>query len=1127
MSLIKTSIKQSVLVNLLFALILVAGYLYGSRSTKELFPDVAIPGLYVQTLYPGISAREIEKLVTRPIEDAVADVEGVAHIYSTTKESVSFLWVELEPDADQDDAVLNAQARVNEIRGELPPDIETPSVRGGKMMLPVIRVAIIGVTGGAPQLLRRTGDALEERLESLQDVDEVQASGIRERQIRVVVDPLKLEAYGVSVGQVGAAVGARNRNLPGGAIRSGDREYVLRAMAEYRSLDELRQVVVVKRNDGQHVRVHHVAEVQDTFEDRVTGGWVDGKPGVVLNVLKNRKADGHEVVARVRESVKGFRASLPPGYRLKLLGDTTREVDRAMDVLYKNGATGILLVLALLWVFLGLRNGIMAAIGIPFSLAGGVVVMYVLGVTINQVSLFAMVICIGIIVDDAIVVVENTHRYVEQGHPPTVAALLGTKEVMWPVVSTVLTTIAAFLPLLLMTGVFGRIMSVIPKVVVAALVASLIEALVILPSHVGDFARQRKRRRGHTGDGAIMRLLKRVYEVTFRPALKLRYLTFLAAWGVLIVMVGAAFRYKEVVLLAEDDTDMVDVRVEMPQGSSLAATEQVLRQIERVVQREIPKQHLEALISQSGRTNTHLWPEMGKHYGMVTLMLSSVDEREITAQQLIDELRPKLRDIPGPVRPFELVPMQFKPPTGKPVAIRISGRNLDRLLQLAEKVEGELARIEGVKDIGRDYHLGSPELRLHVDEGKAALHGLGTADVAQTVMTAYMGLEVSKFRQGDEEVDIVVRYPERWRNDPSRVQQLQLLLPPAGVGASGATAASLSRGGAGGGLPGSTRPRTLSISDVTTLERASGPTGIRRRDRQRTITVTANVDSERTSQGVNQEAMRRLEPLIAANPDVNFEFGGEWEKTAESLESLLSAFLVALLVIYLILGAQFRSFVQPFVVLFAVPLSIIGVVTGFFVSGNPIDMMALIGLVGLTGIVVNDSLILVDFINQRRRRGMARREAIVEAGKLRLRPILLTTVTTVGGLMPLSMGWFGSSGGLAPMATAIAWGLSFATILILYIVPSAYAIVDDAVGLVFRVLRKERRFARPDLDALDELDRLPQKEMEQRAEALFSADPASAHRTSAGGGAPSSAPAPGATTRAEAEHADPERPTQS
>ena len=1090
MSLVKTAVKQPVLVNLLFALVLVAGFVYGSRSTKELFPDVTIPGLYVSTLYPGISAREIEKLVSRPIEDAVADVDGVAHVFSTSKESISFLWIELEPDADQDKAVLDVQSRVNEIRGDLPPDIETPVVRGGKMMLPVIRVAVVGVPGGDPHQLRRTGKLLKEQLESLTDVDEVMASGIRERQVRVVVDPLKLEAYGVSIGQVAQAVGARNRNLPGGTLQTGGREFVLRAMAEYQSLDDLRNVVVVKSPDGKHVRVKHLAEVRDTFRDRVTGGWVDGKPGIVLNILKQHGADGHKVVKRVRKAVKEFRAALPKGYQLKLFGDTTLEVNRAMDTLYKNGAMGVLLVLAILWLFLGLRNAFMAALGIPFALAGGIVVMYVLGVSINQVSLFALIICVGIIVDDAIVVVENTYRYIEQGKPPSVAALLGTKEVMWPVVSTVLTTIAAFLPLLLMSGVFGRIMSVIPKVVVAALVASLIEALVILPSHVADWSRRRSRREVGQ-EGRIMRGLKRFYAATARPALKLRYLTFLGAWLLLIFALFMAFTRKDVVLFADADTDMVDIRVEMPQGSSLAATEKVLRQIERVVMKEVPGKHLRAVLSESGRTNTNLWPETGKHYGMVTLILSPTDARETTAQQIVSRLRPKLKNIPGPVKPFELVPVQFKPPTGKPVAIRISGESLDRLLQLAEKVEAELAKIRGVKDIGRDYHLGSPEFRLQVDESKAALHGLGTADVAQTVMLAYMGLEVSKFRQGDEEVDVVVRYPKAWRNDPDRLRQLRLLLPPS----AGGGALAMAGIGVGGGVPASTHPRTLNLGDVATVQRTAGPTGIRRRDRRRTITVTANIDSDQgvTSQSVNREAMKRLDPLIKANPDVKFDFGGEWEKTNESVQSLFAAFLVALLVIYLILGAQFRSFLQPFVVLFAVPLSIIGVITGFFVSGNAIDMMALIGVVGLTGIVVNDSLILVDFINQQRRQGVPRREAILEAGSVRLRPILLTSITTVGGLMPMSLGWFGDSGGLAPMATAIAWGLSFATLLTLYIVPAAYAIVDDGVNGVYRLLGKKRDWIRQDLVALDELDLLPQKAAEARAEQMY---PVSALRSS-------------------------------
>ncbi len=1095
MSIIKTAIKQPVLVNLLFAIVLVAGFFYGSTMTKELFPDVTAPGLYVQTIYPGISAREMEKLVTRPIEDAVSDVDGLAHVYSTSAESMSFLWLELDPDADMDKAVLDVQSRINEIRRELPPDIEAPVVRPGQMLMPVVQVALVGVARGDPHLLRNTAKALKELLETLKDVDDVRQSGVQERQIRVVAKPDRLEAFGVSLGQMARTLQARNRNLPGGTIVTGGKEFAVRAMAEYGSLDDIRKAIVVRRNDGNHVRIHHVADVVDTFAERSTGAWVDGQPGVVLSVNKRKGSDAHKVVQRVRDAVKKFNAQLPKGYRLKIMGDTTKQVNHSMNILATNGLIGIALVLGLLWIFLGIRNAIFAAMGIPFSIAGGIVVMHILGVTINQLSLFGLIICIGIIVDDAIVVVENTYRHIEAGKPASVAALLGTKEVMYPVISTILTTIAAFLPLLLMEGVFGKFMSTIPKVVVAALVASLIEALIILPSHVADFAKKRGRKNGNReGDGRMMQGLKGAYRRSFAWALRLRWLTVLAAFAVFGFLLFNVIKHKEVVLFGETDGEMLDVRIEMPQGTSLEATEKVVAEVVTILRREIPSDEVVAVVSQSGWSRTHLWPTTGKNLGMVTVMLTSVSDRERTAQQIITKLRPKLRYIPGPVKPVELTVLQFKPPTGKPVAIRIAGDNLERLLGLAEKVQTELGRIPGVKDIGRDFHLGSPEYQLRVDESKAALHSMGTADVASTIMIAYMGFKVSKFRHNDEEMDVVLRYPESFRRDARALSRLALPLPQglmAGGGGGGGGAAALGLGALGGA--GNAQPaasRMLTIGDVATVERAMGPTKIKRRDRRRTITVTANLDSgaKVTSSGVNKKAMKRLDSLIKANPDVRFEFGGEWEKTNESLQSLGLAFMIAMLVIYLILGAQFRSFLQPFTVLLAVPLASIGVIIGFFVSGNPMDMTALIGFVGLSGIVVNDSLILVDFINQRRRMGMPRDEAIKEAGELRLRPILLTSITTVGGLMPLSLGIGGDVQGLSPMATTIAWGLSFATILILYIVPSAYAIFDDIINFTWRLFGKTPDLQRSDLDILDEIDLLPPKTAEKRAAELLGKD---------------------------------------
>ena len=1064
MSLIKTAIKQPVLVNLLFALVLVAGAIYGSAITKELFPEVTPPGVLVTTAYPGVSAEEMEKLVTRPLEDAVADADHLEDIISTSSEGLSVVWVEFAAGADIDKAVVDVQTRINEAQATLPPDALTPRVRSGGRQMPVVQVALVGKQGGDAHVLRRTARQLAERLEAISDVHTVNRAGIRQRQVRVVADPQKLEAYDVSLTALAQTLSARNRNLPGGTVVSGTRELTVRAMSEYTSLDDIRDVVVKRSRDGKHVKVRDVARVQDTFADRSTGARVDGREGVVLSVVKRDAADAHDVVGKVKAELAAAGSSLPAGFEIKTFGDTTRQVDHTMGVLYQNGVMGIVLVLALLWLFLGFRNALFAAMGIPFALAGGVVVMYMLGVTINQLSLFALILCIGIIVDDAVVVVENCYRHLEQGQSPRVAALLGAKEVMWPVVATVLTSIAAFLPMLLMEGVFGQFLSVIPKVVVAALAASLIEALIVLPSHVADFPTRVRRQKG---DGLMQALARKVYRPSFRWVLRWRYVVVPSSLAVAGALIAALVLGGEVNLFSGTDGEQFDVRVQMPRGTSLQETERVLRQVEAVV-RTLPDTELHAVLTQSGWSRTSLFPQTGKHLGMITAILKPAEGRVRSTEQVMASLRPRLERIAGPVRPAELVEGGFKPPTGDPVAVRLQGDDLGRLLRLSQQVEATLGRIPGVKDVGRDYHLGSPEYRLLVDESRAALHGMGTADVARSLNIAYMGYRASKFRQGDEEMDVVLRYPEATRRDARRLSTLALPLP--------ATAASLTTRAAPAQAGGAAVQR-LSVGDVATVKRAAGASSIGRQGRRRTVTVTASLDPGHTSHGVNREASAQLGALMAANPDVSFIFGGEFERVNDSLDSLLRAFLVALLVIYLILAAQFRSFTQPLVVLLAVPLSAVGAAIGFLVSGQAIDFVALLGLVGLAGIVVNDSLILVEFINQRRRQGLDRDEAIAQAGQLRVRPILLTSITTVAGLLPMSLGWFGDAGGLAPMATAMAWGLTFATVLTLYVVPSAYGIVDDAVALAYRVLRRQRPEAQDD-DELDTADRLPLAEIQ-------------------------------------------------
>ena len=1047
------SVRQPVLVNLLAIVIVVAGVMIYRGMTREAWPEVGMDAAWVRTVYPGASSAEMESLFSRPIEEAVLKVDGVQHAWSTSAESYSFVWIEMESGVD--DAarvVIDIQSEVSRL-SDLPADADAPNVGRAHTVYPAMTVAVLGVAeaGRAPpgeHELRAVARRLGDRLELLPLVDSVWAAGVRPRQVRVEVDPTALESHNVALAQVAGAIAARDRDIPGGFVPLGQREVSLRALGAYETVAEMGDQVVRPDPAGDHVRVRDVARVEDGFMDAETGARVDGEPGVVLTVRKKVDADTTLLSVDLRRAIAEFESTLPAGFRVKIFGDAAEVVERGIGTVENNGLFGLLLVLVTLWLFLGVRNALMAALGMPVALLGGIVLMHVMGITINQISLFSLILCLGLVVDDAIVVVENAHRFHERGYSRTLSAYLGARQVFWPVISTVLTTVAAFLPLLLMTGMLGEFFSIIPKVVVAALLASLFECLVILPAHFADFAPHREPR---VPGNWITKALKWLYARTFPPVLRHRYIAVLLVFSASAALVWYAWKTKEVVLFGAEDAELVDIRIELPEDTSLDETSRVLRKVEAIA-RSLPTDEVDAVVSQWGWTRLDQRTDRGRHLGLVTLFLRPPGERPHHSNWFVAELRREVALLPGPVR-TDVSPLLFQPPTGKPVAIRLFGDDLARLGTLAAQVEEAVGGIEGTREVATDYSEGKAELRVRVDPARAALHGLSPGDVNAWIRTAYGGLPVSHFREGDEEMDVVLRLVEEARDDVESVGDLRLRTPLGGV---------------------------VRLADVTDLESARGPSQIRRRDGKRTISVAANIDDAvTTSQVVNEAARARLATLIAGNPDVDFEFGGEFEETRKSLDSLLVAFNVAILVIFTILGAQFRSFVQPLVVIAAIPLAFIGVVVGFLVSGRPVDMIGLIGVVGLSGIAVNDSLILVDFINARRRLGEDRDHAIRTAGVERLRPVILTTVTTVGGLLPIAIGIGGKAERLAPMAVAIVWGLSFATFFTLYVIPCLYAIADDAVGLFL----KNRQTHDPEWDEVEALDRLTDRELALRLEA--------------------------------------------
>jgi multidrug efflux pump subunit AcrB len=1016
------AVRQPVLVNLVAISMVVVGALVLGAMHRESLPTMPTGWGSVTTVYVGASPEEIEQLVTIPVENAVGDVDQIDEIWSSSKEGVSYVSFKFDSDVeDMTGAIMEVSNEINRI-DDLPIDAERPIVREFKVDFPTISVAVRGEV--AEVVLRQVGKDMADRIERLPGVSGTWRNGIRDREFRVDVDPDRLAAYQLPLTAVSDALRLRAANVPAGTTKGGGDARLVRGMTRVNDVEELADVVIRPSASGGSVRVGDVAEVRDTFAPGKYSGRVNGEPAIVLTVRKEEQADSVRISEDVRALVERLRPTLPPGVSIDLFGDAATEVEHSLGTLYSNAAAGLLLVLLLLWVAVGARNATMAAIGLPVALAGAIIAMHVMGITINMMSLLALILCLGVVVDDAIIIIENIYRHMEEGMPRRQAAVIGTQEVFWPVVASTLTSWAAFLPLLLMEGVLGDFFAIIPKVVVAALTASLIEAMFVLPSHMADFGRiARLKSEGSTASDLPKTRLQRVgerimffYERTLRWSLHHRATVVFGAYGVFIVILGIAFGMKDVILFTEGDPDMFDVRVHMPTDSSKEETEALLAKLDsRILALESPD--IEATVAVRGMTRTDMGISTADHLGMVSIFVVPATERSSlhAGRDLVTTVSRLFDDVVGPAR-LEVVEVRPGPPRGAPVAVRIRGKDHERLVELAEQVLSEVRVTPGTRNSNHDHELGKQELQIKVDEQRAALHGLTPEMVSAWLRSAFGAMPAATLQEGDDEIDIVVQLREDVLNDPSRIASLQLIAP---------------------------NGDEVAIQDLAEISHGRGPGVMRRYQQKRVVSVLSGIDDAVTNSGeVNGRLQRKLAPLEAANPDIRFEYGGQFEETQESVESLFRAFVVAMLLIYTILATQFQSFSQPTVVMAAIPLSLIGVCAGFLVSAKPIGLISLVGVVGLTGIVVNDSLVLVDFINKRRGRGMALDEAIVESGKLRLRPIFLTSITTIAGLFPLSLA-IDSLPHLAPMAQVMVYGLTFSTFLTLLVVPCLYRLDVD------------------------------------------------------------------------------------
>lgn len=1032
MSLPAFGVKNPIFVNLLMWATILGGVFYWNTLVREFFPNSEPEQVIVSVAYPGATPDEVEEAVTIPLEREIENLEGLEEISAEVLEGVTALRLTLETGADRSRFLDDLRAEVDRVEGDLPEGSLDPVITELRPFFPVISVIVYGDV--AETQLREAALEVRDDLVALPQISEVTISGIREREILIETAPELLEEHALTFGDVGRAVAAGNLDLPGGQLEGERGNVRIRTTGEEERAVALESLVVRGSADGAIVRLSDVAQVREGFEDKIEKGrWEGGVPAVTISVLKTPEQDAIDIATAIKTYVAERPAILDGAVQLDLTNDLSKFIEQRLDLMLRNAKSGLLLVTLCLFIFLTFRVAFWVALGLPVAFLGTFVLMHLLGASINLISLFGLIIVLGLIVDDAIVIGENVFTKIREGMPPAQAAIEGTNEVALPVLAAVLTTVIAFLPLAYIGGRIGTFLGVLPIVVIAALTVSLVEAYIILPGHLGHVAPDRPeaersplRRKWDAfqewKNGALERNLTGALERLLRFTLHWRYVALAGAFAVLVATLGLVaggivpFR-----LLQDTGAETIQVELEMAAGTPEERTAEVISQLEQLVRKDREVESVFAVIGTSFTDRGRESAADPATVGQLTVQLTPADEREEIGErqsaELVTEWRRATAELTG-VRKLTIAE-RAGGPGGADLEIRVRGEDIPTLERAMDYVRETVGSFDGVTEIEDDLRSGKLEARVRLLDSARAL-GLTTRDVASELRNAFFGFEAQDLQEEDGEVTVRVVLPEAARSSLSDLQRLRISTP------------------GGGRLP---------LSEIVALDFDRGAASIARVDGQRAVTLKGEVNETVANvQNLTTKLQAEFADIGTRFPGVSVSFEGRKKETAESLGSLAIGFPVAMLAIYGLLAVLFRSYYQPFVVMIAIPFAIVGAVLGHLVMGFPLTLLSMIGIVALAGIVVNDSLILVDFVNRRRRGGMPLIEAIVDGAKSRLRAILLTSITTVAGIAPLMFETSFQAQFLIPMAISIAFGLAFATGLTLVLLPTVYLVVEDLKG---------------------------------------------------------------------------------
>ena len=1033
--------RNTVFANIVLVLIFLAGGIATMSMIRENFPEFSLDMITISVPYPGADPEEVEEGISRKIEEAIEGLEGIKQYTTQSSENVGTAIIEVKEDYDLSDVLEKVKSKVNAI-SSFPVDAERPIITELMLKDPVMLLYCSGDM--SERRIKEWSERIKDEIQQLAEVSQVEIFGAREYEIGIEVSEERLREYGLTFNMVVDAIRRSSLNLAGGTVRTRGEEIRVRTMGRKYTGEALSSIVVLARPEGEIITLDRLAFINDGFTEDPINALINGEPSVLLIVYKTQEEDALVISEAVRKYLLQKEMMLPDGANIKIFYDNTDMLRSRIDLLVRNGIIGLIIVFILLWCFLNARLSFWSGMGIPISIAGALAILWAVGGTINMISLFGLIMVLGIVVDDAIVVGEAIYFHRKQGKPPLKAAVDGVSEVGMPVIAAVITTIVAFIPLLYVGGIMGKFIAIMPVVVIACLVVSLLECFILLPAHLSHLPDPNARddnlnpltRRlevvHHLTSSGMEWFVARIYTPLLSKALYWRYISFCIAISILLLTIGlikgGILKFE---VFPEIDGFNMTSTVEFPSGTPPDVTEQAIEQIDAALLRLAKHTQtrsgdplIQDRLSLVGQTLEDM-PKSGPHLGSVQAILLDSERRGIHSKDLMVQWEKEIGPIPG-VKSLTITGLQAGPP-GAPIEIWLQGHNMNDILAAADDLMDRLRKFEGVYQIRSDFSQGKNEMRLEL-KPEARTLGLTVDDLARQIYAGYYGDEAVRLQRGRDDIRIKVRYTADERSRISDLERVRI------------------RTRNGHEVP------LMSVADISF---APGYSTITRTDGMRRVAISAGVDTTKANANeIFSELLSNFFPQLKRRyPELHVALQGEQKKMRESFDSLYVGYPLALLGIFIIIATMFRSYAQPFIIIFTVPFGIIGAVMGHLLLGYDLSIMSIFGMVALTGVVVNDAIVLIERINENIAEGMPFFDAILNGGARRFRAIFLTSLSTVGGLAPLIMETDLQAKFLIPMALSIAAGIAFATVLTLVLVPSLLALLSD-----FRLLAHRLRY---------------------------------------------------------------------